>query len=521
MKILFVMPNKDAFGYKPIGLSLLSAIAKRLGWQTALFDTTEIDFGFYESKSFFKAAKMFKPVNYEKYGMIKKKIGLRESFEKVFKEYQPDLLAFSVLSDQFVIAKNISEIAKELNPKIPIIWGGTHATLVPEKILSNYSVDFVFVGEGFDAFEEFLTNFEKGKDICHIQNIWVKDKGEIIKNEIRPLKQNLDDLPFVDWDIFDKRHFYKPFSGEIYIGGDHMTNWGCVNNCTYCINDFMHNLYKGKSCGPVRRYSNKRIIAELKYLKEKYNLEFFKFFDEDFLLRPLDSLEELSELYRKEVNVPFAIETNPKFVTPKTVELLKNMNCVNASLGLETGNMIARKEVLKRIDSKEDIIRAFNLLKSAGIKTSSFNMLGLPFESRETYQQTIDINREANPQYPQCCFFYPFLGTKLREISINSGQFDPKEEETMVFRHDKPALHFKDLTDEELVEMRNVFVLYVKLPKEYEPFIKRSETNDKIGQKLREKLLGIYDKTVWANDGWYKDDGFKETYIKELNEIKI
>ncbi len=518
MKVLFVLPNKDAFGYKPIGLALLSAIAKKLGWETKLFDTTEIDFGFYESKSFFKTAKMFKPVDYEKYDMVKKKIDLKEKFTEIFKDYNPDLVAFSVLSDQFMIANKITEIAKELNPNVLVLWGGAHATLAPENILKDYGADFVCVGEGFDAFEEFLTAVEEKKNLYDIKNIWGVKNGEIIKNEVRPLKQNLDDLPYVDWDIFDKRHSYKPFSGKMYIGGDHMLNWGCVNNCTYCINNFYHNLYLGKSCGPIRRYSSKRIIAELKYLKEKYGIEFFKFFDEDFLLRPLDSLKELSELYKEEVNVPFSIETNPKFVDEDRVRLLKNMNCVNVSLGVETGDLKARKEILGRIDSEEDIVRAFKLLREAGIKTSSFNMLGLPFESRETYEKTVEINRKANPQYPQCCFFYPFKGTKLRDVSINQGLFDPKDEDTMVFRHDKPALHFKHLTEEELIEMRNVFVLYIKLPKEYEPFIRRSEQRDETGIKLRDKILEIYDRTVWANDGWYIEDGLKEDYLTELNQ---
>lgn len=515
MKVLFISPNKDVFGYKPISLALLSAIAKRKGWETKLFDTTEIDFGYSLSKTFLKTAKMFKPVDYEKYDMVKKKMDLREKFTEAFNSFNPDLVAFSVLSDQFIIANKITEIAKELNPKVPVLWGGAHPTLVPEKILKECKVDFICLGEGLDVFDDFITALEGGGNLYNILNIWGKKDGNIIKNEIRPLRQDLDDLPYVDWDIFDKRQFYKPFSGKIYVGGDHMLNWGCVNNCAYCINNFYHNLYRGNNC--VRRYSPKRIVAELKFLKEKYNLEFFKFFDEDFLLRPLESLEELSELYRKEVNVPFSIETNPKFVNEERVRLLKNMNCVNASLGVETGNLKARKEILNRVDKEEDIIRAFKLLKDAGIKTSSFNMLGLPFESRETYWQTIEINRKADPQYPQCCFFYPFYGTKLRDVSIKEGLFDPKDQET--FLHDKPALHFKHLTENELLEMRNAFVLYIKLPLEYKPFIQRSEIRDYTGDNLRDKLLDIYDKTVWLNDGWYKDDGNKEQYIKELNNI--
>ncbi len=104
----------------------------------------------------------------------------------------------------------------------------------------------------------------------------------------------MDDLPFIDWDVFDKRHFYKPFDGKVYIGGDYMLNWGCLNRCSYCINYFYHQLYQEQGYN-IRRYSIIRIINELEYLKEKYKIEFFKFHDEDFLARPLSNLKELAE----------------------------------------------------------------------------------------------------------------------------------------------------------------------------------------------------------------------------------
>jgi len=236
-------------------------------------------------------------------------------------------------------------------------------------------------------------------------------------------------------------------------------------------------------------------------------------------MRPLENLRDLSDMYKREVNLPFAIETNPKSVTEEKVELLKNMNCASVSLGVETGDPALRKNLLNRVDTGADIVKAFSMLRRADIRTSSFNMLGLPFESRETYRKTVELNRKANPQYPHAGFFYPFEGTKLREVSIKEGFFDLEDKETNVNRYDKPALHFSSLSEKELIEMQKVFVLYIKLPECYEPFIRRSETPDTLGREVRKKLLGIYDKTVWNNDGWYIDDGLKDNYLKELNDL--
>jgi len=195
------------------------------------------------------------------------------------------------------------------------------------------------------------------------------------------------------------------------------------------------------------------------------------------------------------------------------------MNCVSASIAVETGNNKLRKNMLKRVDSEGDIIRAFSLMKDVGIRTSAFVMLGIPFESRETYKETVGLVKKSDAQYPCPGFFFPFDGTKLREISIKEGFFDPEDEEEYVFKRDKPALKFEDLSESELIEMRNVFVLYVKLPKCYEPYIKRSENQDDLGIKIRKRLVEIYDKTVWGNDGWYIDKGFEDKYLRDLNNL--
>lgn len=519
MKVLFVWPNKDTFGFKHISISLLSAIARRLGCETMLFDTTGVDFGYVSNIDSGQNAAIFKPVDLTKYGIKKLKIDLKTVFLKALQDFCPDCLALSVLSDEFLIAGEISKIAKEAMPSLPIIWGGKYPTLNPVKTLRFHNADFVCVGEGFDAFADFLKVIlaaDEGQ-LYTIPNIWAIKDRKIIKNDIRPLKTDIDDLPFLDWDIFDKRHFIRAFDGKVYISGDHMLNWGCPYQCTYCINAFYQVFYKNRYF--LRRYSTDRIIAELKYLKDKYNLELFRFLDEDFLMRPVDTLLELSRAYRQDIGVPFILETNPRSVSKEKVLLVKEMGCVSASIAIENGDFNLRKKILKRVDSKEDILRAFLLFKEAGIRTSSFNMLGVPFETRDTYMKTVELNRQAKVQYPGIGFFYPFEGTELRKLSIEQNLFDPRDSEKMVYRSDRPALRFLNLAEEELIQMRNVFTLYVKLPKHYWPFIRRCENLDNVGLALRKELSEIYKNTVWQNDGWYKADGCNSLYIKNLNKI--
>lgn len=82
-------------------------------------------------------------------------------------------------------------------------------------------------------------------------------------------------------------------------------------------------------------------------------------------------------------------------------------------------------------------------------------------------------------------------------------------------------MRFKDLSENALVELRNVFVLYVKLPKPFWPFIERSEKNDDLGMRLRKRLFEIHNDTVWINNGWYEDNGLEEKYLDELNKLSL
>ena len=518
MKILLVWPNKDQFGFKPIGLSLLSAVLKKRGHDVDLFDTTPIDFGFKDNTEVRAKLRLFKEVDFSKFDVAKKKIDLEQELVKKLEEFKPDILAVSALSDEMYIGFEISKIAKKWNDKTVVVWGNKIATMVPEKILDCQEVDFVCIGEGMEFMPEFVECLSGNKDPRKIRNIaWRNEDGSIQKNELRPYCQNLDSLPFLDWSIFDKRQFLKPFDGKIYTGGDHMLYWGCPYHCTYCINVSYRELY-GSKAGPfLRGYSVDRIIKELKYLTDRWNIDFFKFHDEDFCIKPMDYFCNLAEKYQKEIGLPFTIEANARNINREKVGLLKKMNCVSVSLGIETGNQKLRKEVLKRTETSEEIIKATKMLNEAGIRTSSFNMLGLPFENRQTVMETIELNRKAEVRYPNVGFFFPFEETELRKIAIENGFFDQSSK--AVFRQDRPSLTFPDISTEELIALRERFILYIKMPHSFYKYIERSEKNDEIGRELTDKLYKIYDTCVFANNGLWDNKGRETEYIKILEGI--
>ena len=141
-------------------------------------------------------------------------------------------------------------------------------------------------GAGEGALLDLVEALEQGKDYRNIPNLWVRGQnGEICKNDPRPLIADLDALPFWDREVFHiGAHLQKEGALGITVHKGIMpvaAGRGCPFRCTYCTNEPLQEIYRGKGIF-VRKRSVENIISELKTLKENYPVEVFEFWDEDF-----------------------------------------------------------------------------------------------------------------------------------------------------------------------------------------------------------------------------------------------
>lgn len=518
MRVLLVWPNRSGFGFKSMSLALLSAILKQDGHEVRLFDTTYIDLDHDALSTTRSRIRIFKSVDTSNVKLAKQRLDLKHEVLSTLEDFRPEIVGVSALSDEVAVGVQISDVVKEWNPGTTVVWGNKVATMAPEKILAHSSVDFVCVGEGVEFMTDFVRAISAKRDPRTLHNVaWKDDQGVIHRNPLRPFYEDLDSLPYLDWSIFDARQSCKPFDGRLYVGGDHMICWGCSYSCTYCINQAYRNLYGPSGGHYLRRYSVERIISELRYLTDRWGVTFYKFHDEDFCLKPMPYFRALAETYRSEIGIPFTIMANARNINPDRVALLREMNCASVSMGIEAGNLHLRQDILKRRETKEDIIRAVHMLNDSGIRTSGFNMIGVPHETRETVMETIELNRQADVECSDTGFFYPLEGTELYDLSVSEGLFDPTSE--VDYDDVNPSLDLPGISHDELVALRERFVLYVKLPPSYSPYIKRSEKDDEIGRKLMDELLTIYDDGVFANDGRWDESRRAEDDLQALASI--
>lgn len=416
-KILFVYPNKEAYPIIPIGISLLSGILKHHGHEADLFDVT-----FMLSERYDNDAR-------ERIGLVKKvdvasfwgkgeNVDIYDAFRKKIEEFNPDLIAFSIVENNYFFAKSLFKVAKDASTAA-IIVGGLFPTTVPRFFIKDDLVDYICVGEGERAMLELANRIDKKEDPSDIPNLIVKRKGEI---RINPLGEYYDWAPFIiqDWEIFDGRHLMKPFVGKMYKTGFFELSRGCPFGCSYCINKFSQKLFK-----KLGRYNREKpiklLVKEIEHLKEKHNLELVFFNDENFLTMREERLREFCNEYKK-INLPFFIATRADSLLDEfKLEMLKDAGVITIGIGVESGNEELRTKLLRKRISNQVYEKAFANCHKYGIRTTANVMIGLPFETYDNILESANFCKKLQARSVSLSIFAPYYGTELRDTCVKNG----------------------------------------------------------------------------------------------------
>lgn len=339
----------------------------------------------------------------------------KKEFIALVKRYNPDLIAFSFLSNMFDQIKAFSLWAKELN--IPAIHGGMHPTVAPGECLAEEGIDVVCRGEGEGAIVDFCRSMESGKDIKNIPNIWVKEKDHIYQNQCRELITDLDALPYADYELFDYKSLEEGFVHKILVT---QASRGCLHNCTYCCSPLARSIYP-KSGKFLRYYSVDRLLDEIEFGLKKYPfLQEVRFYD-DTITQDRNWFKEFAEKYKKRIGLPYSGSERVENIDEETSIMLKASGCISLDLGIENGNRIMRGKYMNRHMSNEKIIEAFRFLKLHGISANGLNILGMVGETPETALDTIKLNARVRPLIVFKAYFYPFKGTKAYDMVKERG----------------------------------------------------------------------------------------------------
>ena len=492
-KILFTLIGASSPGTQPLNVSILSGICKRAGHETDLFDTTFMDLGFDLDTEVSQRDTVFEKIDYKKHNLIRENVDAKELFIQRLESFKPDIIAASAMSDMFYWTHQMLTFMKERGYDIPVICGGIHSTLQPDDVMKYDCIDYNVIGEGEDIIlpliEDILNKREPGP-MTPVPVMYRKD-GEIKKTITQHKLVNLDDLPFLDWENYEDRQFYRPFMGKLLRSGDVQSMRGCPRKCSYCANVELNQQYaKMEGWTGWRTYDSKRFAEETKYLATKHNLEFFKFYDEDMLLRPVDDMAKLAEDYRKKVNIPFTMQCHPSTITKDKLKLLESMNCASLTLSMECGNPHYRRTILKRHYSDKNFMKAVGHLNEVGLRSSALTMIGMPRESRKMIFETIELGRNAKATHTNTNIFFPYFGTPLGDMAKDDKVCNVEEVRKAKFDASRTLLNMPQITPEEVEGIRKMWSFYLKWPKVMFPIFKWLEKDT----PLRNRVLKIFNK---------------------------
>ncbi|MEM1162162.1 MAG: radical SAM protein [Pseudomonadota bacterium] len=351
--------------------------------------------------------------------------------------HAPDLIGMSMTTRQWLRGRDVANAVRD-QFDYPVIAGGLHATFSPEEVLNEVGFDAVCLGEGEKPFAQVLDHLSDGGTLqdADFKNIWIKGGRH---PGLQPPVEDINDVPFMARDMLDERW-----------GVVHMTTQrGCPFPCTYCAARMYDQLYDG--IGKYgRRRSVQSVLAELEKIRDEDQLSYVIFLDDTFTINH-PWVHEFSKIFPDRIGVPFSIHARAETMRPDLIDALAQAGCAHVVYGVESGSERMRREVMKRPVSNDRLVETFERTKAAGMMVTANYMMGLPGETPEDLQATIDLHHRLDPLDFGYFVFYPFPGTQLFHTCKQQGML-PENWQEMPARHDQSILNLPDLSQDDIAQ---------------------------------------------------------------------
>ncbi len=339
-----------------------------------------------------------------------------ERFKELVKR-KPLMVGLSTMTCfQIKNTLRLANIARKINPEIPLVWGGTHPSMMAEQTLESDLVDFVVKGEGEQTLLELVNALKEEKGgFSGIDGLGWKTDGKITMNSDRDFL-DIENLPF-PYDGKGKEILleYLRRSGDTLENIGYESSRGCPHKCGFCYNVYFHkNICRVKSVEKVREE-----LLKLKAL----GVNKMTFYDDTFLAGRKDAMEQIVELLM-ELDFKWIANVRINTFTPELLQKFKDGGCVYLFFGVESPD----DEVLKFIrkgQNRRMIDEGIKVISQGDIPTLYSLIIGLPGETEEQMNRTLDFADEIRMLHPGAEVpiqpYVPLPGTKLYEVALEHG----------------------------------------------------------------------------------------------------
>ncbi|MFA5029353.1 MAG: radical SAM protein [Patescibacteria group bacterium] len=367
--------------------------------------------------------------------------------EQKLKVYQPDFVGVTFTTGLCSEAAAIAKKVRELCGLAKLIAGGAHPSVFPAEPIEKYGFDFSVFGEG----ELTLSELVSGRDVSAIDGLAYRGAdGQVVINSPRALIGDLDDLPPPAYQLYNAKNYHSPkvASRRSPVAAIE-TSRGCPYSCIYCNKHIFQTKFRAKS--PRRVVDEMEILLNLGY-KEIH------VWDDCFSADLNHAKGVCDEIVRRGVKVNWNVYNGIRVDRVDEELLCKLMaaGCYRLSFGIESGDQAVLNLSQKGI-TLEQIKNAVRLANQVGIETLGFFMVGLPGETKETFEKTVALAKELDLDLPKIAIATPLPGTKFFDDWREKGLIKSYNWPDYVLHTKKRVASHPNIGDEEMFKYYNLF----------------------------------------------------------------
>lgn len=332
---------------------------------------------------------------------------------------------------QIHFALEAARITKAENPATKLVWGGVHATLLPEQTVMDPLVDVVVLGEGELVFLDLVRTLEKNGGLEKVKGIVFKRDGQVIGTEL-PDIVDLNRLPELPYHLVDVERYIGSqgrFAAKTTRSLIFISSRGCPWQCTYCCNP---RLSRRRWRGMTAENTFERVAR----LVETFDLDAVAFHDEEFLI-DRERAEKIATL----IGGRFMWWIQARMDGLKVADLarMEKGGLRGVQPGIESGSERILR-LIKKGETVADMVEANRRLAQTCIEPLYNFMMGFPTETYEELMESVDLAVRLLDENPraQISGFYvlvPYPGTEIFNIAVEHGFTVPDSLEKWAVYH--------------------------------------------------------------------------------------
>ena len=271
--------------------------------------------------------------------------------------------------------------------------------------LNLHNVNYLIGGEIDTVIGDLIDGMTNKMSIDSIPGIIYKRNGTFLKTNFEKWCTSLDEIPFPAREMMKNELYPRPDTGEPMA--TIQVSRGCPSACTYCLTP----VISGKT---LRKRSVENIFAEIEECYYKHGIRNFFFKADTFTIDSEWAMELCDKIINSELHGKIEFTANSR-VKPLNIELLKKMKeagCFMLAVGFESGNDETLRKI-KKGTTRQDNLKAAEMIKKAGLPLFGFFMIGFPWENRGDIIDTLEFMFEIDPDFIEVHIAMPYFGTQL------------------------------------------------------------------------------------------------------------